>query len=63
MHTIRGSAEHFLDIVMTAVGAGGDETAAMTRWLAASTARRGLETARAANGVMASSIPGAPHTS
>ena len=63
MHTIRGSAEHFLDIVMTAVGAGGDETVAAVRRFSALAARHGLGSAKSVSGVIGGAIPGAPRSS
>jgi glycosyltransferase involved in cell wall biosynthesis len=63
MHTIRGSAEHFLDIVMTAVGAGGDETVAAVRRFSALAARHGLGSAKSVSGVIGGAIPDAPRSS
>ncbi len=61
MHTIRGSAEHFLDLVMTAVGANCEEkTAAMWRPIS-STARSEQEAPTSICGVKSSLAPGATH--
>jgi glycosyltransferase involved in cell wall biosynthesis len=63
MHTIRGSVEHFLDIVMTAVGAGGDETVAAVRRFSALAARHGLGSTKSVSGVVGGAIPSAPRSS
>jgi hypothetical protein len=63
MHTIRSSAEHFLDIVMTAVGASCEgKTNAMWRPIS-STARSEQEAPASISGVKNSLAPGATHNS
>ncbi len=62
-HTIRGSAEHFLEIVMTAVGASREGNTGVTPSFAAAKVRSGLEAAKVGSSVMGSLVKGAPHNS